>query len=90
MKIGKYPVPVIRKGIIAVVLGTVLILVSVSEIFADWIGEDVALWIASGIASLTAVGVFFVRNADFIDKIGTGAHLENPPDPSVIGPTPQG
>lgn len=85
MKIGKYTIPEIRKAVVAVVLGIILIITSVSAIFAEWISKDVALAIASVIAFLTAVGVFFIKNADYIDKIGTGAHLENPPD--VLPPT---
>jgi len=81
MRIGKYTIPQIRKAVVAVVLGLITIALSVSQIFGEWLSEDVTLWITSGIALLTAVSVFFVRNAAFIDSIGTGTNLNAPPPP---------
>ena len=67
MKIGKYTVPQIRKGIVAGSGAVAILALSAVETFTDFLPPAAtgALTSLAGIA--TAVGVFLTRNAELID-----------------------
>ncbi len=67
MMIGKYTPSQVRKAIVAGSAALGALAASAVETFTDWIPEGAAGPIASGIAFIGAVGVFFTKNAPLID-----------------------
>lgn len=68
----------VRKALVATAAAIVILVASVPEIFGEWLSAETISWIASIAAVVGAIGVYLVRNAPTIDKIGTG-HYRNPP-----------
>lgn len=72
------------KGIIAAV-GSILIVLNTIGPFADFLGSDVKHWVVTGIAALTALGVFLKANEVYVDKLPGGPVLPVPPGaPQVV------
>ena len=71
----------VRKAIVASLAALVVLIVGVPEIFGEWLSAETIAWITSIAAVLGAIGVYLVRNADTIDKIGTGHYVKPPVDP---------
>ncbi|MHC9292051.1 hypothetical protein ACRCUN_06260 [Mycobacterium sp. LTG2003] len=67
MKIGKYTVSQVRKGIVAATAAVGTLATSAVETFTTWIPQGWAGPIASGIAFVGAVGVYLTKNAPLID-----------------------
>lgn len=76
-------VATVRKAIVAALGALVVLIVSVPEIFGEWLDPDTTAWIASIAAVLTAIGVYLVSNAPTIDKIGTGQIVNPGPGPGI-------
>lgn len=75
----------VRKAIVASVGAIVILVVAVPEIFGEWLSPEVTAWIVSIAAVLIAIGVYLVKNAHVIDKIGTGAYRNPPPEEGELG-----
>lgn len=75
----------VRKAIVAGVSAASILAVSALEVGAEWISEDVSAWVSGAIAVVGAIGVYLVRNAPIIDKIGTGEIVNPPPTPPAAG-----
>lgn len=59
-----------RKAVVAGIgAGLVLVTSAVAE-FSDFIPADGARWINVGVAAVTAVSVYLVKNATVIDNLG--------------------
>ncbi len=76
----------VRKAIVASLAALVILVASVPEIFGDWLSAQTVSWIASVASVLGAIGVYLVRNAPIIDKIGTGAYRRGDETPGPTGP----
>lgn len=59
-----------RKTVVAAIGTAVTLATSASAEFSSFLPEGAAKWIASGVAVLTAVSVFLVKNAEVIDDAG--------------------
>lgn len=67
MRIGKYKPSQIRKFAVAGTAAIGTLATSAADTFTTWIPQGWAGPIASGIAFVGAIGVFFTKNAPLID-----------------------
>lgn len=69
MKIGGYSISQVRKAVVAGVGALVMLIVTIPQIFGEWLPEGAVYWINVVVGVLTAIGVFLTRNAPVIDKL---------------------
>lgn len=61
-----------RKAVVAAAGATVTLATSALTEFSSFIPDTAAHWTTVGVAFVTAVSVYLVKNAEVIDNVGNG------------------